>query len=162
MLAFAIPYSVKQDDAQSPSHMLEHLLHKPVAFLILPIFALANTGIVIGSSWLQDLSSTNSLGILMGLVIGKPLGITLVAFIAVLFGVCRLPADMNWKHVFGAGLLGGIGFTMSIFITNLAFTGEVALINASKIAILLASMSAGSVGFLWLIGFGGAVRIQEQ
>ncbi len=162
MLAFAIPYSVKQDDAQSPSHMLEHLLHKPVAFLILPIFALANTGIVIGSSWLQDLSSTNSLGILMGLVIGKPLGITLVAFIAVLFGVCRLPADMNWKHVFGAGLLGGIGFTMSIFITNLAFTGEVALINASKIAILLASMSAGSIGFLWLIGFGGTVRIQEQ
>ena len=162
MLAFAIPYSVKQDDAQSPSHKLEHLLHKPVAFLILPIFALANTGIVIGSSWLQDLSSTNSLGILMGLVIGKPLGITLVAYLAVLLGVCRLPADMNWKHVFGAGLLGGIGFTMSIFITNLAFTGEVALINASKIAILLASMLAGSIGFLWLIGFGGTVRIQEQ
>lgn len=162
MLAFAIPYSVKQDDAQSPSHMLEHHLHKPVAFLILPIFALANTGIVIDSSWLQDLSSTNSLGILMGLLIGKPLGITLVAFIAVLLGVCRLPADMNWKHVFGAGLLGGIGFTMSIFITNLAFTGEGALINASKIAILLASMSAGSIGFLWLIGFGGAVRIREQ
>lgn len=162
MLAFAIPYSVEQDDAQSPSHKLEHLLHKPVAFLILPIFALANTGIVIGSSWLQDLSSTNSLGILMGLVIGKPLGITLIAFLAVLLGVCRLPADMNWKHVFGAGLLGGIGFTMSIFITNLAFTGDVALINASKIAILLASLLAGSIGFLWLIGFGGTVGLQEQ
>jgi NhaA family Na+:H+ antiporter len=162
MLAFAIPFSGKQDDEASPSHKLEHFLHKPVAFLILPIFALANTGIVIGSSWAQDLSSTNSMGIVTGLVIGKPLGITLLVFIAVFLGICRLPLDMNWKHVFGAGLLGGIGFTMSIFITNLAFTGAPELINASKIAILLASMLAGSIGFLWLIGFGGTVRLQEQ
>lgn len=155
MLAFAIPFSGKQDDEASPSHKLEHFLHKPVAFLILPIFALANTGIVIGSSWAQDLSSTNSMGIVTGLVIGKPLGITLLVFIAVFLGICRLPLDMNWKHVFGAGLLGGIGFTMSIFITNLAFTGAPELINASKIAILLASVTAGSVGFLWLFLFGG-------
>ena len=155
MLAFAIPFSVKQDDEASPSHKLEHFLHKPVAFLILPIFALANTGIVIGSSWAQDLSSANSMGIVTGLVIGKPLGITLLVFIAVFLGICRLPLDMNWKHVFGAGLLGGIGFTMSIFITNLAFTGAPELINASKIAILLASVTAGSVGFLWLSLFGG-------
>lgn len=155
MLAFAIPFSGKQDDEASPSHKLEHFLHKPVAFLILPIFALANTGIVIGSSWAQDFSSANSMGIVTGLVIGKPLGITLLVFIAVFLGICRLPLDMNWKHVFGAGLLGGIGFTMSIFITNLAFTGQPELINGSKIAILLASVTAGSIGFLWLFLFGG-------
>jgi NhaA family Na+:H+ antiporter len=159
MLAFAIPYSVKQEDRESPSHKLEHLLHKPMAFFVLPIFALANTGIVIGSSWAQDLSSANSMGIVSGLVIGKPLGITLLVFIAVLLGVCRLPIGMNWKHVFGAGLLGGIGFTMSIFITNLAFTGEAELVNASKIAILLASVTAGTIGFLWLMLFGGNANL---
>jgi len=162
MLAFAIPYSVKQEDRESPSHKLEHLLHKPVAFFVLPIFAFANTGIVIGSSWAQDLSSVNSMGIVVGLVIGKPLGITLLAFIAVLLGICRLPLDMNWKHVFGAGLLGGIGFTMSIFITNLAFTGETELINASKIAILLASLTAGCIGFLWLKLFGGTANLPTK
>lgn len=162
MLAFAIPYSAKQEDLQSPSHKLEHLLHKPVAFLILPIFALANTGIVIGSNWIHDLSSANSFGIVTGLVIGKPLGITLLAFIAVFLGVCRLPLDMNWKHVFGAGLLGGIGFTMSIFITNLAFTGDLELVNASKIAILLASVAAGSLGFLWLLLFGGKANLPAK
>ncbi|TCS36966.1 sodium/proton antiporter (NhaA family) [Paucimonas lemoignei] len=150
LLAFAIPYSAKQDDETSPSHRLEHVLHKPVAFLILPIFALANTGIVIGSGWEQELASTNSLGIMAGLVFGKPLGITMLAFIVVAIGVCRLPLDLNWKHIFGAGLLGGIGFTMSIFITNLAFTGDAAAINASKMAILLASVIAGTIGFIWL------------
>jgi Na+:H+ antiporter, NhaA family len=85
-----------------------------------------------------------------GLVFGKPLGITLVVFIAVWLGVCRLPIDLKWRHVFGAGLLGGIGFTMSIFITSLAFAGEAAAINASKMAILLASLTAGTFGFVWL------------
>ena len=162
MLAFAIPYSIKQEDRESPSHKLEHLLHKPMAFFVLPIFALANTGIVISSSWAEDLSSANSIGIVSGLVIGKPLGITLLVFIAVLLGVCRLPIGMNWKHVFGAGLLGGIGFTMSIFITNLAFTGEAELINASKIAILLASVTAGTIGFLWLMLFGGNANVSSK
>jgi NhaA family Na+:H+ antiporter len=150
LLAFAIPYSAKQDDKESPSHKLEHILHKPVAFLILPIFALANTGIVIGSDWAQELSSVNSLGIMAGLVIGKPIGITLLAFVAVSLGICRLPLDLTWRHVLGAGLLGGIGFTMSIFIANLAFTGAAAEINASKMAILLASLTAGTLGFVWL------------
>jgi Na+:H+ antiporter, NhaA family len=150
LLAFAIPYSAKQDDEASPSHRLEHALHKPVAFLILPLFALANTGIVIGYGWTQKLMSTNSLGIMGGLIIGKPLGIALLTFIAVTIGICRLPLDLNWKHVFGAGLLGGIGFTMSIFITNLAFAGEAEVINASKMAILLASVTAGAIGFIWL------------
>lgn len=150
LLAFTIPFTSKEDDEESPSHKLEHFLHKPVAFVILPLFALANTGIVIGGDWVQGLSASNSLGIMSGLLIGKPLGITLLSFAAVSLGICRLPLDLNWKHVFGAGLLGGIGFTMSIFITNLAFVGESNVINASKMAILLASLTAGTIGFLWL------------
>ncbi len=150
LLAFAMPFSAKEDDEESPSHQLEHFLHKPVAFVILPIFALANTGIVIGTDWAQNLTSANSLGIIGGLVFGKPLGITLLSFVAVTLGICKLPLDLNWWHVCGAGLLGGIGFTMSIFITNLAFVGNLEAINASKMAILLASLIAGASGFLWL------------
>ena len=150
LLAFTIPFTNKEDDEESPSHQLEHFLHKPVAFVIMPIFALANTGIIIGGDWFQGLSASNSLGIILGLLIGKPIGIMLLSFFAVSIGICRLPLDLNWKHVFGAGLLGGIGFTMSIFITNLAFVGESNIINASKMAILLASLTAGTIGFLWL------------
>lgn len=157
LLAFAIPFSAKADDETSPSHRLEHLLHKPVAFVILPIFALANTGIVIGSEWQQDLLSSNSAGIIGGLVFGKPIGITLLSFLAVVIGVCRLPADLKWTHIFGASLLGGIGFTMSIFIANLAFSSNTNFINASKIAILLASFFAGVFGYLWLAFFSRAV-----
>lgn len=150
LLAFAIPFSAKEDDEDAPSHKLEHFLHKPVAFVILPIFALANTGIVIGADWSENLMSANSSGIIGGLVLGKPLGITLMSFVVVSIGLCRLPLDLNWRHIFGAGLLGGIGFTMSIFITNLAFVGRAETINASKMAILLASLTAGTIGFLWL------------
>ncbi len=154
LLAFTIPFSAKEDDEDSPSHKLEHFLHRPVAFFILPIFALANTGIIIGADWYHSLSTANSSGIIFGLLAGKPVGITLLSFIAVTFGICRLPLDLNWKHIFGAGLLGGIGFTMSIFITNLAFTGNASVINASKMAILFASLTAGTIGFLWLKLFG--------
>jgi NhaA family Na+:H+ antiporter len=154
LLAFAIPFSAKQDDEASPSHRLEHFLHKPVAFIILPIFALANTAIVIGAGWTQDLATANSLGIIGGLVLGKPLGITVLSFIAVYFGISRLPLDLDWRHVVGAGLLGGIGFTMSIFITNLAFVGSAEVINDSKMAILVASLIAGIAGFVWLKVFG--------
>lgn len=155
LLAFTIPFTHKEDDADSPSHILEHILHKPVAFFILPIFALANTGIVMGGDWMADLTSANSLGIIGGLVLGKPIGITLASFIAVGIGICRLPLDLNWKHVLGAGMLGGIGFTMSIFITNLAFVGGdpgfvSSTVNASKMAILFASLTAGTAGFIWL------------
>lgn len=150
LLAFAIPYSATEDDEDSASHKLEHFLHKPVAFVILPIFALANTGIIIGADALQTLANPNEIGIMAGLVIGKPIGITLVCFIVVAIGICRLPLDLNWKHIFGAGLLGGIGFTMSIFITNLAFSTNPLEINGSKMAILLASLTAGTIGFIWL------------
>ena len=150
MLAFAIPFSAKDDDEESPSHKLEHFLHKPVAFIILPIFALANTGIFVGADWMQNLTSTNSVGITAGLIVGKPLGVTFLCFVAVASGICRLPPDLNWRHIFGAGILGGIGFTMSIFITNLAFAGNTETISASKMAILFASLMAGTIGFLWL------------
>jgi NhaA family Na+:H+ antiporter len=150
LLAFTIPFSTQEDDEGSPSHRLEHVLHKPVSFLVLPIFALANTGVVLGMDSFSALLSQNTSGIFLGLVLGKPIGITLLSFIAVTAGICKLPLDLNWKHIFGAGLLGGIGFTMSIFITNLAFVGRPESINASKIAILLASLAAGTMGFIWL------------
>lgn len=154
LLAFTIPYSHQQDDGASPAHRMEHVLHKPVAFLILPIFALANTGIVIGAGWAAELMAPNSLGILFGLVAGKPVGIFAFTFAAVAIGLCRLPLDLAWRHVLGAGLLGGIGFTMSIFITNLAFVGHAEIVNASKMAILAASLIAGVLGFTWLKLFG--------
>ncbi|MDZ4814011.1 MAG: Na+/H+ antiporter NhaA [Pseudomonadota bacterium] len=162
MLAFAIPFSAKDDDDKSPSHRLEHFLHKPVAFIILPLFALANTAILIGTDWMQNLASTNSLGIAAGLIVGKPLGVTLLCFAAVASGLCRLPPDLNWRHICGAGMLGGVGFTMSIFITNLAFVGNMETINASKIAILLASLAAGTIGFLWLKAYAPVALVRRS
>ncbi len=162
LLAFAIPFTARTAGApalsqppshspsHSPSHRLEQALHKPVAFAILPIFALANTAITIGDDWHVALFSSNSLGIMAGLLLGKPIGIFLASLLAVRVGICRLPDDLSWRHVFGVGLLGGIGFTMSIFITNLAFAGNPALIDSSKVAVLLASACAGTLGFLWL------------
>jgi NhaA family Na+:H+ antiporter len=148
MLAFAIPFSSK--NGSSPSHRLEHALHRPVAFLILPVFALANAGILFESDWLQSLASANSMGIAAGLILGKPLGVLLLCWMATALGFCRLPPDLAWTHVFGAGILGGIGFTMSIFITNLAFGGNAEWVNASKMAIVAASVVAGILGFSWL------------
>ncbi|HSK72437.1 MAG TPA: Na+/H+ antiporter NhaA [Pyrinomonadaceae bacterium] len=154
LLAFAIPFTPIVDDESSPSYRLEHFLHKPVAFFVLPVFALANTGVVIGADWAVSLTEANSMGIIGGLLAGKPIGIVMLSFIAITLGICRLPLDLNWKHILGAGVLGGIGFTMSIFITNLAFVGDMEIINSAKIAILLASLSAGTIGFLWLRLFG--------
>ena len=150
LLAFAIPFSAVPEGGLSPSHRLENFLHRPVAFFILPLFALANTAMVVQTGWWHDLFSVNSAGIIAGLVIGKPIGIVLFGFIAVTVGICQLPADLSWRHIIGAGLLGGIGFTMSIFISNLAFAGSSATINASIVAILFASLTAGMLGLAWL------------
>lgn len=150
LLAFAIPFSPRAEDEASPSHRLEHMLHYPVAFVVLPVFALANTAIAISPDWGRQLLGANSAGIIAGLVLGKPLGIALLSALAVFLGVCHLPADVTWRHVAGAGALGGIGFTMSIFVANLAFPGNEALVNSSKMAILLASVTAAALGFLWL------------
>jgi NhaA family Na+:H+ antiporter len=154
LLAFTIPFTPEVDDEDSLSYVLEHLLHKPVAFFIMPVFALANTGIIIGAGWLNELASPNSLGIIVGLFGGKVFGITIATFVAVKLGICRLPYYLKWKHIIGAGFLAGIGFTMSIFITNLAFASfpdSEALINSSKMAILLASIMSGIVGYVWLV-----------
>jgi Na+:H+ antiporter, NhaA family len=147
LLAFAIPFG--DGSEKSPSFIIQHILHKPVAFIILPLFAVANTCITFGGNIKDGLLQTYSLGIVAGLVIGKPLGILLFSFIAVILGLCILPAGLNWKKIAGAGLLGGIGFTMSIFITLLAFE-NIEIINNSKIAILGASLISGLAGFIWL------------
>jgi len=147
LLAFAIPFS--DGGEKSPSFMLQHFLHKPVAFFILPLFAIANTCITVGDDWQSGLGETNSLGIIIGLVIGKPLGIFLFSFIGAGLGLCALPTDLKWKNIIGAGFLGGIGFTMSIFIALLAFDNA-DIVNNSKIAILIASLIAGTIGFIWL------------
>jgi NhaA family Na+:H+ antiporter len=154
LLAFTIPFTIIRDDKKSPSYILEHFLHKPVAFFIMPVFALANTGIIIGANWTSSLASPNSLGIITGLLFGKVIGVTILSFIAVKLGVCRLPLSLNWKHIIGAGFLAGIGFTMSIFITNLAFKTDAELANSSIMAILLTSLIAGIIGYLWLRIFG--------
>jgi NhaA family Na+:H+ antiporter len=162
MLAFVIPFRRKRstthptaipeahiDESANPSYRLQHFLHKPVAFIILPLFALANTGIHLSPGWPQSLLSANSLGIGLGLILGKPIGILLCCWLAFRSGWCRLPEDMSWRHLLGTGLLAGIGFTMSIFITNLAFS-DPAHIQGSKIAILAASLLASLLGFLCL------------
>lgn len=147
LLAFAIPFrSVKES---SPSYILQHHLHKPVAFVILPLFALANTSFDVGGNWLSNLGSTGSLGIILGLMIGKPLGILLFSKIGTTLGIASIPFDLKWKHIIGAGFLAGIGFTMSIFISLLAFSDQ-ELISNSKIAVLVASAVSGTIGFLWL------------
>ncbi|MES2862731.1 MAG: Na+/H+ antiporter NhaA [Bacteroidota bacterium] len=147
LLAFAIPFG--NGDNKSTSYILQHFLHKPVAFIILPIFALANTAIVMNGDISQTLSENYSLGIALGLIVGKPLGIFILTFVAVKIGWCKLPSDLNWKSVLGVGFLGGIGFTMSIFITLLAFDNET-IINNAKFIILLSSLLAGIFGFVFL------------
>lgn len=147
LLAFAIPFG--NGEEKSPSYILQHWLHKPVAFFILPLFALANTCIVIDSTWQSGLVQSNSIGIFTGLIAGKPLGIFLFSFVAVATGLCALPKEIKWKHVIGIGFLGGIGFTMSIFITLLAYNSP-EQITPSKIAILISSIIAGLIGFLLL------------
>lgn len=149
LLAFVIPYG--NGGKKTSSYRLQHFLHRPVAFFILPLFAIANTGIAIDSNWHEGLTHANSIGIMVGLIVGKPIGITLFALVCVKLGIGSLPKDLKWKHILGAGMLGGIGFTMSIFITLLAFKNDgEAVITYSKIAILVASFVSGTLGFLWL------------
>lgn len=147
LLAFAIPFAGGGE--KSPSYILQHILHIPVAFIILPIFALANTSLTIGQDWYINLSEANSIGIISGLVLGKPLGIFLFTYLSVQVGLSKLPSDLKWKDILGVGFLGGIGFTMSIFITMLAFDSN-QLIYSSKIAILIASSLSATIGLIFL------------
>ena len=147
LLAFAIPFG--NGDEKSTSFILQHFLHKPVAFVILPLFALANTAIVLNSDLHYALSHHYTLGIALGLIVGKPLGIMLLSYLAIKLKISRLPDDLNWKSVLGVSFLGGIGFTMSIFITLLAFSDGEHIDNA-KIMILVSSLIAAVIGLLYL------------
>jgi NhaA family Na+:H+ antiporter len=147
LLAFAIPFG--KGDEKSASYVLQHLLHKPVAFVILPMFALANTAISLSGNLANLLTENYSIGVSVGLIFGKPIGIFLLTFIMTKIGLCELPADVNWKDIFSVSILGGIGFTMSIFITLLAFDDS-NIINNTKLTILLSSFVAGFLGLLTL------------
>jgi len=162
MLAFAVPFSARQPGRESPSHRLEHWLHKPVAFVILPLFALANTGVAIDANAGAQLLSTNSIGIALGLIVGKPLGVIAMCVLAVACSVSSLPDGVRWSHIIGAGLVGGIGFTMSIFITNLAFASSPEMIDSSKLAVLIASLIAGVLGLVWLRMTGGGTTVDAD
>ncbi len=147
LLAFAIPFG--NGDDKSTSYLLQHFLHKPVAFIVLPLFALANTAIIISPDWDKALQQPYTIGIALGLLIGKPIGIWLFSFLSVKLKIGELPEDLNWKSILGVSFLGGIGFTMSIFITLLAFSDS-NHINNSKIIILVSSFIAGIIGLLFL------------
>lgn len=141
---------------QAPAQRLEQALHLPVAYLIIPIFALANAGIAVDTDNLgQNLGNSITLGVLAGLLLGKPVGITGFTWLAVKLGWASLPAGLGMLHIFGVGLLGGIGFTMSIFIADLGFAGAPTQLLMAKSGILLASAIAGLSGFFWLLWLSG-------
>lgn len=147
LLAFALPFG--NGNKKSASYRMQHFLHKPVAFFIIPIFALANTAIRLNGNLGEILTEHYSIGIATGLIVGKPLGIFACSLLAVKMGFCRLPSDLNWKSICAVGFLGGIGFTMSIFVTLLAFE-DTAIINNTKFVIILSSLVSGTLGYLAL------------
>ena len=147
LFAFALPF--REQNNKSLLKVVQQSLHKPVAFIILPLFALANTSIPLGDISFTDIFKPHSLGIIIGLVFGKPLGITAFVYIALLSGICVLPRGIHLKTILGTGMLGGIGFTMSVFITLLAFH-DTTTSNEAKLAIVLASVVSGLLGYLFL------------
>lgn len=147
LVAMTIP--TNDTEIESPLERLEHALVKPVNLLIIPLFAFANTNITLESSMVQGLTSSLGLGISLGLLLGKPVGILLTAYLCQKLKLSTLPENSTWRHIFGVGLLAGIGFTMSIFIALLSFE-SVLYIAEAKLAILLTSLFAGVVGYLVL------------
>jgi len=149
--ALLINMSERIDSIQSPSARLEQALHLPVSLIVIPLFALANAGISINFTEIDEaIVEPIALGIIIGLVVGKVLGIAGVAFLATKLGIAKLPQGSTMNQVFGVALLGGIGFTMSIFVAELAFYGNADAIFQAKIGILAASLFAGLLGFIWL------------
>jgi NhaA family Na+:H+ antiporter len=138
-------------DVQAPLQKMEHSLHMWVAFIILPVFALANAGVTLSLDSLRGDTSLVALGIIVGLVLGKPIGIIGSVWLMVRSGITTLPPGVTWRHIIGLGCLGGIGFTMSLFVATLGF-GEGELLGAAKIGILCASVIAGSLGAFLLLG----------
>lgn len=137
------------DAQESPLEKLEHMLAKPVNFIIIPLFAFVNTAIVMSYDMLGGLTSNMGLGIIIGLIVGKSVGILFTCWICVKSGLSALPEAAGWKHIFGVGLLGGIGFTMSIFVSMLSFSNPL-FIEEAKLAILTASILAGLLGYFYL------------
>ena len=139
------------EKATTPLQRWERYLESPVALLVMPVFALANAGIPISVQAVSGMwSEPLALGIVLGLVLGKAAGITFMTWLSLKLGIGQLSGEMHMRHIAGIGLLGGMGFTMSIFISNLGFTSEPATLITAKMAILVASLIAGIAGFLWL------------
>jgi NhaA family Na+:H+ antiporter len=134
------------EHVETPLQRLEHAHHGWVVFGVLPLFALANAGVTVEGSLLSLLGSPVALGVILGLVVGKQVGVTLFAWLSVRFGLAAMPKDMSWVHVYGVAWLAGIGFTMSLFVGTLAF-GESELLRTAKLAILVASVVSGLVGY---------------
>jgi Na+:H+ antiporter, NhaA family len=145
----ALTLPTTPDDTVSPLERLEHFLGNPVNFIIMPIFAIANTNITFESGMSNGLLQPLGLGIVLGLFLGKPLGIFVMSWLAVRLKIAKLPKNVNWMHVLGLGLLGGIGFTMSIFIALLSL-GKPWLQAEAKFAVLIASIFAGIAGYVFL------------
>ena len=150
ILAFCIPASKADNEEASPLEKLEHFLHIPVSYAIMPIFALANTNITFKAGMVDGLFSNFGYGIVFGLILGKLIGINLFSFIAIKLKISSLPDKSRWVHMIGAGLLAGIGFTMSIFIALLSYKDNQDLQDSAKFAILTASVLAGFLGYLLL------------
>ncbi len=146
---------------ETPMQRLEHSLHPWVIYLIMPLFALANAGVMLAEDIPRSLVSPVSLGIVLGLVIGKPIGITLFSWLAITLGLAEFGRGGRWKHLVGAGCLGGIGFTMSLFIAGLAF-GNTPSLSTAKVGILVASVIAGITGWLILMGSNRRNSSSEQ
>lgn len=139
------------EQATTPLQRWERALARPIALFVLPLFALMNAGVPLSSEIFTDLWTNRlALGIILGLVVGKVVGITGGTWLALRGGLGRLPSDMNMRHVFGIGLLGGMGFTMSIFIASLGLEAGSATLVTAKVAIITASVIAGSLGYFWL------------
>lgn len=145
----ALTLPTTNDDTESSLEKLEHALTKPVNFIIMPIFAIANTNITFEDGMVEGLASTLGLGVVLGLFIGKPVGIFLMSWLSVKAKIAELPAETTWMHVLGLGLLGGIGFTMSIFIALLSFSNPQYQTEA-KFAVLTASILSGLCGYMLL------------
>lgn len=137
---------VAAGEVQAPLLRLEHSLHKVVAFGIMPLFALANAGVRLGEVG-TFVTNPATIGVALGLVLGKPIGIMLFSWLTVRFGLAALPTSVNWRQVHGASWLGGIGFTMSLFVAGLAF-GQSELNDAAKVGVLGASTVAGIIGWI--------------
>ncbi len=156
LLAFCIPTNPVKET--SPLEKLEHLLLKPVNFVIMPLFALANTNIHFENEMLHGITSSLGLGIIVGLVLGKPIGVLLFSWISVKLGFGSLPSNSNWKHILGLGMLAGIGFTMSIFVSILSFEDPIYQTEA-KFCILIASITAAFAGYQFLNALGKKAQI---